>query len=53
MKAPQIIMIVLMAITLFNDMQHHGEPKKGTVNFWSTVLSLCISVALLWWGGFW
>ena len=53
MKAPQIIMIVMLAINLFDAMRHHGKPKEGNVSFWVTFLAACIDVALLWWGGFW
>lgn len=53
MHAPQIIMIVLWSLTLFDDLAHHGEytePRKR--NFFGTLIAVGLSVGLLWWGGF-
>lgn len=53
MKAPQIIMIVLWSIGLFDDLMHHGEytePRKR--NFFASLLAVGILVGILVWGGF-
>ena len=52
-KAPQIIMIVSMAISLYSALQKHAKPKEGNESFWVSFLGVCIEVAILWWGGFW
>ena len=51
MKAPQIIMIVLFAITLVLTAEKYGEPK-GNYNFWVTLLCVLVEVWILIWGGF-
>ena len=52
MHAPQIIYIVLMAVSLALNMADHGKPKKGEENFWTSALAAVITTAILWWGGF-
>lgn len=52
MKAPQIIMVVLIAMSLGIHLANHGEPKDGTYNFWLELISEAIMVSLLFWGGF-
>jgi len=51
MEAPQIVWIVLIAISLFESMQHHGEYEEK--NFWHKLISCTIGTLILWWGGFW
>ena len=51
MKAPQIIVIVLMSISLLTTAHDHGKPRKDN-NFWTTLLSTAITFGLLVWGGF-
>jgi LPXTG-motif cell wall-anchored protein len=53
MKAPQIIMIVLLAFNLAIGLCEHGKPKTGTQNFWATLIGCALTAGLLWWGGFW
>ena len=50
MNAPQIIMIVLMAMGLGIAIVKDGEPHKYSV--WGTFVGTVLTVALLWWGGF-
>ena len=52
MKAPQIIMIVLFTIGLWNSLIKHGNRKEGYENFWISLLSVAIQVLILKWGGF-
>lgn len=52
MKAPQIVMIVLLSISFARGVHKHGEPN-GKVNVWMTLLGCAIQIALLTWGGFW
>lgn len=52
MNAPQIIMIVLLALNLFINLLKHGE-KQGSYSFWTSLVNAGIVVGLLWWGGFW
>jgi len=52
MKAPQIIWIVLVGIILFWTAYKHGQPKEGKYNFWEQIVSTILTVALLYWGGF-
>jgi hypothetical protein len=52
MSAPQIIMVGLVASELTIFAVKHGE-YRGKYNFWVTLVSDVLLVALLWWGGFW
>jgi len=52
MRAPQIILIILLAMSLSFNLIKHGEPRKAEYNFWITLFSTVMTVALLWWGGF-
>lgn len=52
MKAPQIIIISLFALTLLTNAIKHGQRRRGTVSFWMALVSVAIQAALLWWGGF-
>lgn len=51
MRAPQIIMIVMLAMAVTISLCKHGE-DKGKYNIWSCLISTAIEVALLKWGGF-
>ncbi len=53
MKAPQIIMIAMLAISFGVNWKRHGKPKKGNENAWVALVGGLILVSLLWWGGFW
>lgn len=53
MKAPQIIMLVLMVVSLIYHMSKHGQPKEDeNYNFYRHFFHLAIHLALLIWGGF-
>ena len=52
MKAPQIIMIVLYALSLGTEITKHGKITEQKHNFWISLLGVAISVSILIWGGF-
>jgi heme/copper-type cytochrome/quinol oxidase subunit 4 len=52
MKAPQIIILVLLIVELLLVSYLHGKEKSGNYNFWSTLISTSIIIGLLVWGGF-
>jgi hypothetical protein len=51
-KAPQIIMIVLLSINIVIALMKHGEPRNDKYSVWVALINAAINVALLWWGGF-
>ena len=53
MKAPQIIMIVWMAINLVLQMILNGETTEQKHSFGSQLIGTLILVGILYWGGFW
>jgi hypothetical protein len=53
MNAPQIVMIVILALGVGISMEQHGRPKTGTENCVITIIATGIMVALMYWGGFW
>ena len=53
MKAPQIIMIALWALSLGVTMSKNGEPRTDNHNVGWSLVTLAIYATLLWWGGFW
>lgn len=52
MNAPQIIMIVLLAMSLGLSLANHGKQKEGKHNFFLDIFASGISFGLLYWGGF-
>lgn len=52
MKAPQIIMVSLLALSFGITLANHKKPKIGEDNAWISLIGLIIQIALLWWGGF-
>lgn len=50
--APQIIFLVFYAINLFGSAYLHGKPQTGKHNFFVTLVSTIIGIAILAWGGF-
>ena len=52
MKAPQIIMIIIMAMNLGINLVKNGEPKNETYSFPLSLVSAVVNVGLLIWGGF-
>ena len=54
MNAPQITMIVLITIGVVKSISHYGEYKKADkYDIFDVLINPAISVALLYWGGFW
>lgn len=53
MNAPQIIVIVLLALRAGVYALAHGEQRKGTYNGLAAWFGIAMWAALLWWGGFW
>lgn len=52
MGVPQIIIIVLYALTLLSAAYEHGEPYEHNKNFWGSLVGVAIVFGLLIWGGF-
>ena len=52
MKAPQIIIIVLIAMNVGLHLAKHGQPRTDKYDFFWELFGKAILVALLWWGGF-
>jgi hypothetical protein len=52
MGVPQIILIVLFAMSFTISLCKHGEPKTGFESAWISLFAIAIHVGLLWWGGF-
>ena len=63
MKAPQIIMLAFLGISLLFAARGHGKERRekwwtetpGEVekrNFWTSFVACCIWIAVLYWGGF-
>jgi len=56
MEAPQITFICLMGVSFGIELARHGQQKTGTSathNVWIQTISTVLTVAVLWWGGFW
>ena len=53
MGAPQIIMIVLIAISLVLELILNGEELPQEHCFIRELIAKTLLVALLYWGGFW
>ena len=53
MKAPQIIMIVLIAINLVIELILNGQEIPQKHNFAQQLVAKALLIALLYWGGFW
>jgi hypothetical protein len=49
---PQIIVLVIQFLALLLAANKHGKEKTGKENFWTTFVAGCISLSLLYWGGF-
>ena len=52
MGAPQIVMIVWLAIAVGIGIADHGKPKEGETSAWVSLIGSLIIAAILWWGGF-
>lgn len=53
MRAPQIIIIVIMALSVTVNAVKHGEQKTDRYHVGFTLIAIAIEAAVLWWGGFW
>lgn len=51
MRAPQVIVIVLLAVGFVVKVLQHG--KTTTISMWWGLVDALIISGLLWWGGFW
>jgi len=51
MKAPQIIMLSLLGISILIAANQHGKPR-GNVNFWAALFGATIEMWILIAGGF-
>ena len=49
---PQITMIVFLALGLYKELVHHGEPETGRHNFWAYLVAPAIEITVLKAGGF-
>ena len=49
---PQIIMLAILFINLGIAVSRHGEVHEEKYNAGIYFISTCITLALLWWGGF-
>lgn len=49
---PQVAMIAIIAINLFDELERHGEPKTGFHDFWTMLIGAVIEVLILKAGGF-
>ena len=52
MKAPQIIMIVVLAVNVWQNLEKHGETKCSEYHFGVALIAAALEVGLLYWGGF-
>lgn len=52
MGIPQIIYVVLLAMSLGINWVNHDKQKTGFYNFGETLISVIIILGLLYWGGF-
>lgn len=52
MGAPQIIYVVLIALSLGIHLARHGEPRNARFSIWSGLVNASASIGLVWWGGF-
>ena len=52
MGIPQIIVIILFAMSLTINLVKHGEPKEGKYNFFSALIGIGIYLLALYKGGF-
>jgi hypothetical protein len=52
MGAPQIIWIILSAMSVGMALIQHGKPETGRQNAWVSIAAAAIVNSLLYWGGF-
>jgi hypothetical protein len=49
---PQIIVLAMSGLGLLIAANRHERPRTGKDNFWVSFIATCISLGLLYWGGF-
>lgn len=52
MKAPQITLIILFALSLGITLSKHGQEREDKYNFFTSLISVGIEIGILIWGGF-
>ena len=52
MHAPQIIVLILYAITIGIELAQHGETEVKKHNVFVAMFGSALMLGLLWWGGF-
>ena len=52
MRAPQVIIICLLALNIGIELVKHGEPKSGDHNVIAVIAGTVVSAGILYWGGF-
>lgn len=52
LQAPQLIYLAMVFMALGLALAKHGEPRTGKINFFSSLFSGIMMLALLYWGGF-
>jgi hypothetical protein len=53
MNAPQIVMIILMALEVGVSLALNGKARRENYSFWVKLGDTAILVGVLMWGGFW
>lgn len=49
---PSIVFLALVLLNLGITIFEHGKPKTGNNNFWISLIGNSITIAILYWGGF-
>lgn len=52
MGIPQVVMIVLFALSLWQNLEKHGEQRSGSYDFGAALVAVATEIVLLYWGGF-
>jgi hypothetical protein len=52
MRAPQLIIVCLWALSLGIELVKHGQPRTGNHNAVAQILATAICALILYWGGF-
>ena len=53
MGAPQITVIILLAMGVGTALAKFGQQKTDNYDIWDVAIGPAIVAGLLWWGGFW
>lgn len=49
---PQIIWLALIFMSMGLSWEKHGKVSNKPENAWAALISLCLQILILWWGGF-